>query len=295
MKLVKQILIIVTCIILVAVIGGCSQEKVEGYAKELLYKDRGNKDIDEAEFKDPFDQSNYYSKQDQVELVEDEQQITWSLGDVKVTATKEIIASEIEAEESSSGETSDQSEATENTGNAPLKDVKVSALNKSYNIELDSAIYRVSAMSCSFDRTWIAISFVTDVGETLILHRLSSDEQINVNMELKPEQSFENITAFNWSPDHNVIALSFGDKEQTQIGVYFVEQKELEIAPYSNSFLSTAVIVWSKNGLNVVFASEYETNLYKLYRYSLSNSVVAVLADVSFKELNKLKQLMPAV
>lgn len=294
MKLVKQLLIIVTCIILVAVISGCSQEKVEDYAKGVIYKDRGNKEIGEAEFKDPFDQSHYYSNQDQIVIEEDEQHVTWKLGDVKVTATKGQIASAIEVD--GEGETSDQSEATvEGAEEATLTDVKVSALDKSYNIKLDSNVNRINAIACSDDLTWIAIQFVTDVGETLILQQLSSDEQINVNLELKPEESLENISAFNWSPDRNVIALSFGDKEQTQIGVYDVDQKQLEIAPYSNLFLSTAVIVWSNDGHNVVFASEYETNLYKLYRYSLSNSVVAVLADVSYKELNKLKQLMPTV
>lgn len=283
----KVIQVLTVVVIAALLLGACSNslvEKVDNLQKEVVNivneSNQSNRDSHQEDNIDPLELSQYFQNTSVGEIVEDDTQIIWKNGDVEVIATKLVHEEQEEKQEPDT---------------TLITTITVKNGAKTYKVKPQYEAHAINSISLSTDQQWLALCLFTGGGYTLYLIKLDSGEQINVNQLLEDEGHgfVESINAYNWSPSDAHLAFSFGDTSSSKIATYDVNQNVVKIAPYTNNYISTAYVIWSKEGDSIVNVSEKPSNEYRLYRYSLSNDVVSVVADLNPKEVKKLSVLGP--
>jgi hypothetical protein len=229
---------------------------------------------------DQIDISDYYSSELLIDMVDDGHKITWKTGSVIFSAEK------LEAE----GEEKAES-------NTIINSMIVEKGDKLYTIELDKMPSSISSLALSASDEYLAVSvFYNNVGSKVIIINLINGEQNMLNDDLQSanDENIETIHTYSWSPLGNKLAFSFGDTNASKLGIYDWDTKVLLNIPTEINYITTAFVLWTKDGNNLDFISEQPSDQFKLYRYRLDSDHIEEIMDVKPEELSRFSKLGPS-
>lgn len=213
--------------------------------------------------KGKFDTSLYYFRKYNPEKEISEDGVVWTEGDLSIFAKK--------------------SKSKEKY----ISDTVISSLiiekgNKKYVIELIEKPMYISSLALSACNEYLAAYMFYHYGYKLIVINLNNGEYFILNnyLECNGKGFVETIHSYNWSPDGNKLAFSFGDTSKSRLAIYDLDHKTFSLIPTETDFITTAYILWHKDGKGLDFISEYPSNHYKLYRYYFDRDHVEKIGDV---------------
>lgn len=162
--------------------------------------------------------------------------------------------------------------------------------NRKYDIKLDEKPISISSLGLSASNEYLAVNAFYHYGYKVIIINLNSGEYFILNEYLKSNREgfVETIHAYNWSPDSNKLAFSFGNTSKSRLAIYNLNNKTFSFIPAENDYITTAYILWHKDGKGLDFISEYPSNHYKLYRYYFNRDYIVKIMDVERDDLLKL-------
>lgn len=224
------------------------------------------------------EESLYYSPP-QGELTNDEQQIIWKAGNITFIAEK----SKATGEDAAESKTIISSMTIDEDGNQ-------------YDITIDKKPSTVSSISLSSSNRYLAVDvFYSNVGDTLVIVNLDNGEQtiLNKSLEINAGNGVETIHAYNWSPEGDKLAFSFGDTSISKLGIYDLEKKTILSIPTKSNLINTAYVMWTTNGDNIGFISEYPSDQFKLYVYNLKSEQVNEGKEITREDILKFSEFVP--
>ncbi|UPK44307.1 hypothetical protein [Paenibacillus pabuli] len=144
----------------------------------------------------------------------------------------------------------------------------------------------ITSVVASNSNTWLAINAKRSAGNTLMLLNLQTGEVTELNDRLKKagKKNVETIAAYNWAPNEDQIALSYGDPGKSSIAIYDVQNESFIYLPRATNYISTNLILWQKNGKILDYISEYPSDQMILYRYSIESNKVKPVKKISRNE-----------
>ncbi|WP_044878994.1 hypothetical protein [Paenibacillus sp. IHBB 10380] len=165
--------------------------------------------------------------------------------------------------------------------------------SKKYTIPFDESDERpldISSVSLAPSHTFLAVHVNHSAGYYLLLVDLKTGKSTMLNDRLKAEGKgfIETISAYNWSPKENKIAFAYGDTSKKSIAIYNVNNDTFFYLPRETNYISTALVLWHKNGEILDFICEYPSDQWKLYRYSTNSKKVKTIKSINREELSKL-------
>jgi len=165
----------------------------------------------------------------------------------------------------------------------------------SYTFKPENMEREVQSLSLSSDQKLLAISMFNGAGADLYIVDLSNGNTINLNTETatNTNETIETVAAYNWSPTGYDLAISYGDTSSSKIAIYNADKNSFTFVPSPPTFISTAFVLWSKDGLTLDFVSEKPSDQYKLYRFNLQSNDVKDVIELSRDDLSKLENLSP--
>ncbi|SDT54297.1 hypothetical protein SAMN05444162_4873 [Paenibacillaceae bacterium GAS479] len=205
-----------------------------------------------------------------------EKHFEWVSGSVSVTAEK--LKSE------------DAGPDSEHLGKITIKEGEHSYILNPKNNER-----QFQSISLSANKKLLAISLFNGAGADLFIVDLSDGNAIDLKTEIaaKTNETIETVAAYNWSPSGYDLAIAYGDTSSSKIVIYSADKNSFTFVPSSSTFISTAFVLWSKDGRTLDFVSEKPSDQYKLYRFDLQNNEVNDVIDLSRDDLSKLENLSP--
>ncbi|WP_413374585.1 hypothetical protein [Paenibacillus taichungensis] len=144
----------------------------------------------------------------------------------------------------------------------------------------------ITSVVASNSNTWLAIHAERSSGSTLMLLNLQTGEVTELNDRLKKagKKNIETIADYNWAPNEDQIAFSYGDPSKSSIAIYNVQKESFVYLPRATNYISTILILWQKNGKILDYISEYPSDQMILYRYSIESNKVKPLKKISRNE-----------
>jgi|GEM_PF-2717554 len=218
------------------------------------------------------DTSLYYLREYNPEKEFHENKITWKENDITFIANK-----------SKSGEN--------HTSDTIISSMIIEKGDKKHDIKLDDNPIFISSLSLSASDEYLAVKAFYHYGYKVIIINLDNGERFVLNewLESNGEGFVETIHSSNWSPDGNKLAFSFGDTSKSRLAIYDLDNQTFLVIPTEINYITTAYILWHKNGRGLDFISEYPSEQYKLYRYYFDHDYVENITDVEKNDLIKLK------
>ncbi|WP_410772519.1 stalk domain-containing protein [Fontibacillus sp. BL9] len=221
---------------------------------------------------------NYYSPEINVEKKESGNKMIWTVDNIVVRMEKVKTVGDEAAE-----------------SKYVMDAIVLENKDKVYPIKLDKRPSEVSSISLSPGGDYLALSvFYNHVGHKVIIINVSTGEQVMLNeMVSSSREGAETIHAYNWSPKGNVLAFAYGNTSESKLGVYDFDKQVFVKVSEANSYISTAFVLWNKNGEVVDVISEQPSDQYKMYRYSLNDKSVKSVTVVKREELEQFSKFRP--
>ena len=153
--------------------------------------------------------------------------------------------------------------------------------------DLEDNLLDITSVVASNSNTWLAIHAERSAGKTLMLLNLQTGEVTELNDRLKKagKKNIETIAAYNWAPNEDQIAFSYGDPAKSSIAIYDVQKESFIYLPRATNYISTNLILWQKNGKILDYISEYPSDQMILYRYNIESNKVKPVKKISRNEL----------
>ncbi|SFG41583.1 hypothetical protein SAMN05660649_01630 [Desulfotomaculum arcticum] len=109
--------------------------------------------------------------------------------------------------------------------------------NKKYDIKLDEKPISISALNLSASDEYLAVNASYHYGDKVIIINLNSGENFILNdyIESNGEGFVETIHSYNWSPDGNKLAFSFGNTSKSRLAIYDLDNRNftlIGLTPY---------------------------------------------------------------
>ncbi|WP_245954887.1 stalk domain-containing protein [Fontibacillus phaseoli] len=224
------------------------------------------------------DLKNYFSSEITVQKEEAGNKMIWTIGDIVVRMEKVKTVGDEAAE-------------SKYVTDAIVLENK----DKVYPIKFAKRPSEVSSISLSPGGDYLALSvFYNNVGHKVIIINVSTGEQVVLNeMVSAGREGAETIHAYNWSPKGNVLAFAYGNTSESKLGVYDFDKQVFVKVSEANSYISTAFVLWNKNGEIVDVISEQPSDQYKMYRYSLNDKSVKSVTVVKREKLEQFSKFRP--
>ncbi|WP_063568014.1 hypothetical protein [Paenibacillus sp. O199] len=170
-----------------------------------------------------------------------------------------------------------------------IQSIVVTKGSQKYTIEtsdLEDNWLDITSVVASNSNTWLAIHAERSSGNTLMLLNLQTGEVTELNDRLKKagKKNIETIADYNWAPNEDQIAFSYGDPSKSSIAIYNVQKESFVYLPRATNYISTNLILWQKNGKMLDYISEYPSDQMILYRYSIESNKVKPVKKISRNE-----------
>ncbi len=229
----------------------------------------------------PINLDDYVSLEQRVQKKEEGSKITWTVGNIAVHMER----SEAVGEEAAESKYVFDSFTLENK-------------DKVHPVKLAKKPSSVSSISLSPSGEYLALDvFYNNVGHQVIIIDVETGEQRILNKDKHLSSSndgVETIHAYNWAPNGNALAFAYGDTSSSHIGIYdFDKQSFLNLSSEGQGYITTAFVLWNKNGDSLDVISEQPSDQYKLYRYNLQEGSVNVVAPLQRAELVQFSKFRP--
>jgi len=222
------------------------------------------------------DPGQYFVNKNNGTVKNTDNQFEWISGSISVTSEK------IKSKEGGPD--------SEHLGEILIKDGE-----HSYTFKPKNNDQQFQSISLSADQKLMAISLFHGAGNDLFIIDLSNGNSIDLNTETatNTNETIETISAYNWSPTGYDLAITYGDTSSSKIAIYHADKNSFTFVPSTSTYISTAFVLWSKDGRTLGFVSEKPSDQYKLYRYDLQSNEVQNVTDLSRDDLLKLENLGP--
>ncbi|MGC5775518.1 hypothetical protein [Paenibacillus pabuli] len=170
-----------------------------------------------------------------------------------------------------------------------IQSIVVTKGNQKHTIEtsdLEDNWLDITSVAASTSNTWLAIHAERSAGKTLMLLNLQTGEVTELNDRLNKagKKNIETIAAYNWAPNEDQIAFSYGDPSKSSLAIYNVQKESFIYLPRATNYISTNLILWQKNGKILDYISEYPSDQMILYRYSIVSNKVKPVQKISRNE-----------
>lgn len=170
-----------------------------------------------------------------------------------------------------------------------IQSIVVTKGNQKHTIEtsnLEDNWLDITSVVASTSNTWLAIHAERSSGNTLMLLNLRTGDMTELNERLKQagKKNIETIAAYNWAPNEEQIAFSYGDPSKSSLAIYNVHKESFVYLPRATNYISTNLILWQKNGKMLDYISEYPSDQMILYRYSIESNKVKPVKKISRNE-----------
>lgn len=180
-----------------------------------------------------------------------------------------------------------------------ITSMQVKSAGKEYDVEvpefIEHNISNVVSVALSASHNYVAINVLaTNIGHQLIVLDLTNGKSIYMNNEIDKGENYESIYTFNWSPKDNKLALSYGYLGSCSLALYDFDNKKLIKLPEKEQYIETPFILWDKGNNEIDFISEYPSNQYMLYRYTIGSDQVKAITEITKSGLSKYDGLIPA-
>lgn len=149
----------------------------------------------------------------------------------------------------------------------------------------------INAISLSSSNKYLVLKAGYISGNKLFVIDLKDGSYNNINDLVKSPNAVETVSAFAWSSNGQKIAFSYGDPSVSRIAIYNVFYGTFTYVPRETSTISTAFILWDKKGDFIDYASEYPSDNFKLYRYSLNTKKTKIIKALDSTEITKMSQI----
>lgn len=135
---------------------------------------------------------------------------------------------------------------------------------------------------------WVAIQASRSAGASLLLVNMDTGESVVLNDRLQQEVkgTLETITAYQWSPTGEQIALSYGDPSKSTLAIYDAAKDSVLRLPRTTNYISTSLILWHKNGKAFDFIGEHPSDRFILFRYDAKSGKVKPVRKLTRKQMN---------
>lgn len=184
--------------------------------------------------------------------------------------------------------------AKKKSDNAPsftiIESVDIINETQKYTITFTDELDTISSISVSPTKKFLALQ-VGNLGyNQLYVINLKDGFYKEINNIVKSASPVETVTAYQWSPNGQKLAFSYGDPSRSRIAIYNVFYNTFTYVPREVSTISTAFIRWDKIGTFIDYASEYPSDEYKLYRYSFDTKKIKIIKKLDRKEITILNE-----
>ncbi|MFC3746062.1 hypothetical protein [Paenibacillus sp. GCM10012306] len=160
-----------------------------------------------------------------------------------------------------------------------------------FSIPFEDKPATITSISLSSSNKYLAIQTGYSSGNKLLVVNLNNGTYKIINDLVKSATAVETVTAYSWSPNGQKLALAYGDPSTSRIAIYNVFYNSLTYVPREVSTITTAYIFWDKKGAFIDFESEYPSDTFKLYRYSLDTKKTKVIRDLDSAEIVEIIKL----
>ncbi|WP_025693306.1 beta-propeller domain-containing protein [Paenibacillus zanthoxyli] len=227
----------------------------------------------EAAAKVKTDTSQYFITQEKFNKRETASSITLKQGKLTVTAIKQ--------------------KSTDLPSTTLIDSITIANGTKKYTITFEDEPETVTSISKSSSSKYLALQAGYGSGNKLFVINLNDGSYKIINDLVKSATAVETVTAYNWSSNGRKLAFSYGDPSLSRIAIYDAVYGTFTYVPRETSTISTAFIFWDRKGTFIDFASEYPSDKFKLYRYSLDTKktkTIRALDSTEIVELNKINK-----
>ncbi|MBD7968230.1 hypothetical protein [Paenibacillus gallinarum] len=156
---------------------------------------------------------------------------------------------------------------------------------QNYTINFTDEFDTINSISISPTKKFLALQAGNLSYNSLYVVNLTNGSYKLINSIVKSSKAVETVTAYQWSPNGQKLAFSYGDPSLSRIAIYNVFYNTFTYVPREIRTISTAFILWDKKGLFIDYASEYPSDQFKLYRYSFDTKKNKVIKKLNAKEL----------
>ncbi|AWB46502.1 hypothetical protein DCC85_21580 [Paenibacillus sp. CAA11] len=150
--------------------------------------------------------------------------------------------------------------------------------DKKFTIPFSERPVDIRSLSLSASKDYLAVSAEYSAGSKLYIVNLSTGKFVILNdvLEAKGKGFVESVSAFNWAPSGSQLAFAYGDTSESYPALYDAKTGKLTSIYSKVKYISTAAVLWHKNGKGFDFISESPSDRFKLYRYSVGGAIKAV-------------------
>ncbi|WP_310830688.1 hypothetical protein [Paenibacillus pedocola] len=179
-----------------------------------------------------------------------------------------------------------------------ITSLQVKNAGNSYDVNIPEYVLHnisnVVSVALSANHKYLAINVLaTNIGHQLVVLDLTNGQSSYMNNNIDKGENYESIYTFNWSPKDNKLALSYGYLGSSSLAVYDFDNKKLIKLPQKEHYIETPFILWDKDNDGIDFISEYPSDQYRLYRYTIGANQVKAITNITKSELSKYDGLIP--
>lgn len=215
--------------------------------------------------------SSYFTSNVQMYKQESNNKIMFQQGQLTISATKQA--------------------ATEPGMSTSIQSIHIDRGSVGFAVELKERAATIQSIAVSSDQSYVAIQVEKEAGSELLVVDLNEQTCKIMNQIVKNAASVETVWAYQWAPVGNTLAFAYGNTSLSRVALYNVSTGMFTYVPRETNTISTAAVLWNAKGSGVDFVSEYPSDHYKLYRYTLHTKKVKVLQSLTRSEVAQLAKL----
>lgn len=176
-----------------------------------------------------------------------------------------------------------------------VSSVSLQVQDHAYPVELSAKPNDIRSMSLSASGQYLALELVyTNVGNRVIVMDLISGKQTDLNqLVAKNSLEAETIHSYQWSPEGDILAFGYGDTSSSRIGAYDFGKKSALTLSAEPKFITTAFILWKKDGQSFDVIGEQPSDQFKKFRYRLTDGSAKLISEVNREELGQYSKYRP--
>lgn len=153
--------------------------------------------------------------------------------------------------------------------------------------DFDAKPNNIGNLGLSSDKKLLTIELDYIEGAKVLVVNLNTGEKFILNdiLEKLTGKYVEVLRPYSWAPKGEKIAFSYGPIGTSKLAIYDFETKLLSPIPANGNLIGTEEILWSNNGNQFDFISEYPSDNFYLYRYFLTDNKVIRIKKVPSNEI----------
>ncbi|PWW00894.1 hypothetical protein DFQ01_11139 [Paenibacillus cellulosilyticus] len=257
----RQLLFSLIILISIVLVSGCTND---------------NKESNQSPTTEQFDPSLYFNNETTGKLDDNDNKFSWR------SDSDDIIV------------TADKHKEGEGPDSLSLQNITIAAGGKSYSIKPALNVSKVQSISLSADKKMLAVSFFYGPGSNVFMINLSNGDSVDLNKEIEAQGNgfVESVQAYNWSPKNASLAVAYGDTSSSKIAIVSGSDNKVHNLS-TDSYISTAYVLWSLDGSAIDCVSEKPSDQYKLYRMNINEKSAHEVVEISRDDLSKLTEYGP--